>query len=397
MVRQKKRSGCLKIFLIIIIIVVLFSLAISVLTKGTSKGAKTSAIGTGELSYYSQLNATESKLYDSILKEVSSGKTECIIENFNYNENKNAITRAVQALTYDHPEFFWLNGGAMTTSTYNPTQNNNQVNIDLSCYEYWSYTTNPQKYSDALQNKVNEITDKANKLGSDYEKALFVHDYIITSTEYDFDGLKEAQKTFHDAKSEYIYSAYGCLVNGKAVCSGYAKAYQLVLRNLGIECTYITGTANSGPHGWNCIKLDGDTYFVDVTWDDAQFSNNSSTQHPNEPEYNYFCITTDDLYQTHRIDDSVFSAPLCNNDIYNYYVHNGYLIKSYDFDSIENIINAQSSKKIISIKFSDKTALANAKKDLFDNYSWNKIGLFSSNSISYTIDEQKLIISFFVP
>ena len=396
MAQRKNHGGCLKAFLVIIIIVVSFSVVISIVTGKNSSSVKTTAIETIELSYYTQLNPTETIFYDSILEAVSSGKNECTVTGFNYNENKDAIKKSIQAFTYDHPEFFWLNGGSITTSTYDLSKNENQIKIDLSCYEYWSYIMNPQKYADALQSKVNEIVEKANRYASDYEKALFVHDYIITSTEYDYDGLSEAQKTFHDANSEYIYSAYGCLVNGKAVCSGYAKAYQLVLRNLGIECTYITGSANSGLHAWNCIKLDGDTYFVDVTWDDAQFSSNSSAKHPNEPEYSYFCITTDELSQTHRVDDSVFSAPLCRNDKYNYFVYNNYLISTYDFNQLENIINAQSGKKIVSVKFSNEEALLTAKKELFDNYAWSDIDILSFDSITYSIDEQKYILLFFL-
>ena len=56
------------------------------------------------------------------------------------------------------------------------------------------------------------------------------------------------------------------------MCAGYAKAYQLILNRMGIECGYITGNAVndmvSGPHAWNYVRLDGNYYQVDVTWDD---------------------------------------------------------------------------------------------------------------------------------
>lgn len=55
--------------------------------------------------------------------------------------------------------------------------------------------------------------------------------------------------------------------------NGYAKAYMLIMNELGIECGLVTGiaknsTGSSGGHAWNYINLDGDYYMVDVTWDD---------------------------------------------------------------------------------------------------------------------------------
>ena len=36
----------------------------------------------------------------------------------------------------------------------------------------------------------------------------------------------------------------------------------------GIDCKVISGTANGGGHAWNKVKLEGDYYYIDVTWDD---------------------------------------------------------------------------------------------------------------------------------
>ena len=54
-----------------------------------------------------------------------------------------------------------------------------------------------------------------------------------------------------------IYTAYGCLVEGRAVCAGYAKAFKLLLGRCGISCYYVVGEAGGGKHGWNCVELDG--------------------------------------------------------------------------------------------------------------------------------------------
>ena len=88
---------------------------------------------------------------------------------------------------------------------------------------------------------------------------LYFHDSIILECNYD-DTAKNC------------YSAYGCLVEGKAVCEGYAKAMQILCSKAGIKCIPVAGKAYDGgavqPHLWNKVMIDGEWTNVDLTWDD---------------------------------------------------------------------------------------------------------------------------------
>ncbi len=95
---------------------------------------------------------------------------------------------------------------------------------------------------------------------SDLQKALTLHDYLALHIAYDDDAALTG------TGEEDAYSAYGALVNGKAVCQGYAGAYQLLLGRCGIDAVTVASTAMN--HGWNLVKLDGSWYHADVTWDD---------------------------------------------------------------------------------------------------------------------------------
>lgn len=95
---------------------------------------------------------------------------------------------------------------------------------------------------------------------TDVEKALVVHDYLILDCEYDYERL--LSNTLPDRS----YSAYGALVDKKAVCEGYAKAYSCILEELGISSTIVS--SDSMDHAWNMVLIDDDWYHVDVTWDD---------------------------------------------------------------------------------------------------------------------------------
>lgn len=91
---------------------------------------------------------------------------------------------------------------------------------------------------------------------SDAEKALVVHDYIVTNCSYDHE---------HEG-----YSAYDCLVKKSCVCQGYTLAYIYVMRDiLGIECSAVF--SDSQNHLWNYLKIDDNWYHVDLTADDPAF------------------------------------------------------------------------------------------------------------------------------
>lgn len=87
---------------------------------------------------------------------------------------------------------------------------------------------------------------------ADWQIALALHDYLIASATYDESLLKT--------------SSYHLLVDGTAVCSGYASAYQDLLLRAGIECRYVV--SEKMDHAWNLVKIDGQWYHVDLTWDD---------------------------------------------------------------------------------------------------------------------------------
>lgn len=99
---------------------------------------------------------------------------------------------------------------------------------------------------------------RADALGT--ERAL--HDQLVRSCSYDTAAEQEQDP------SSPAYSAYGALVNGKAVCQGYAQALKLLLSSAGIPSLYVSGTADGGPHAWNMAQVGGRWYYVDATFDD---------------------------------------------------------------------------------------------------------------------------------
>ena len=99
---------------------------------------------------------------------------------------------------------------------------------------------------------------------SDVEKVLAVHDYIATVCDYDQEGYLD----YINGKTpdEDTFNMYGVLIKNKAVCQGYAEAFCAFMQKLGLE-SYIV-TSDPMNHAWNLVKLNGNWFHVDITWDD---------------------------------------------------------------------------------------------------------------------------------
>ena len=300
--------------------------------------------------YYDQLTDGEKEIYKSIQTAAGQGLTNVKVPRVDADKDTilKMLKRVISAFERDNPQYFWLREG------FQFTQNSTTLSFDITCFDFWS-TITPQKYLTAMQEKIQQIAVAAQNLPSDYEKALYVHDYLVTHAEYDYDGLDETEKTNHDAKYDYIFTPYGCLVNGKTVCAGYAKAYQIIMETLGIECVYIVGDTVGNTtdilHAWNLLKLDGEYYYVDVTWDD-----NGTEDFPNEAIHTYFCLTTKDLEITHIVDTELFNIPVCTAEKYNYFTYNDIILTSNSRDSLVSILNKAPGEKLLEFKYTDAAA-----------------------------------------
>lgn len=93
---------------------------------------------------------------------------------------------------------------------------------------------------------------------------------MMRLAEYDDDTRVSTLTDNLSAEEKVNRSAYGALVTGKTVCSGYAYAYKAICDELGLYCQVISGYNGDGSHAWNKI---GDGLYVDCTFCDTSGSN----------------------------------------------------------------------------------------------------------------------------
>ena len=127
---------------------------------------------------------------------------------------------------------------------------------------------------------------------SDYEKELADPDWMIARAEYDQAALSSLPGAQPTPDSD---NPYGFFTGRAAICTGYTSTFQLLMDLLDIECVTVEGTAYNGTedHAWNMVRLDGDWYCVDVTWDDPV----SSTPVSPAAAHMYFNVTSDFMRQ----------------------------------------------------------------------------------------------------
>lgn len=151
-----------------------------------------------------------------------------------------------------------------------------------------------------------------------YEKELALHDYLVEHVEYDT-----------TRSGEDCHTAYGALINGTAVCDGYAESFQTLMEMVGIQCHRVVGTGNQEPHSWNIVLLDGAWYNVDVTWDDPVGTFNTVS-------HKYFNVTDGELSQDHMWER--VNYPMAVGVKYSYYIMSG-VFQAHSQEEFENYIS----------------------------------------------------------
>ena len=157
-------------------------------------------------------------------------------------------------------------------------------------------------YNEEQINEINKVVDKIIRENitsnmNDETKIRTIHDYIINNTEYD--------KVRNDTGSSQYQSntAYGTLIEHKAICSGYADAMELFLNKFNIKNYKIA----SASHVWNAVYLNNKWLHSDLTWDDPVSDRGPILDHK------YFLITNKELA---NIDSDDINSHLFDKTIY---------------------------------------------------------------------------------
>lgn len=329
---------------------------------------------------YNHLSTEEKAVYDQIYQAIQNHaeSTGSLVHAINGNRCFEILSMVID----DNPDIFWCANPPGTVSVGSDGMAKNVI------FKYVMTAPEVKRRKKQIEKAVKPFLKGITISMSDYEVALRAHENIVKLIDYDSIGL-DAQKRDVDRrkKPDNLRSVYGVLVEKKAVCAGYARALQYLLNRLGIECTYIKGPCHDGEwHAWNLIKLEGDYYYVDTTFDDH--SNTDIRKNGNaEVSYDYFCITTNELLKSRGI-HKVELYPECTATKCNYFVRSKLFFKDYDASHIRNVIVSalKAGKKEIAFKMENEAVMSMVKDRLI-----TKKGMFD---ILSSIENKKQQLSY---
>lgn len=271
----------------------------------------------------------------------------------------------------DHPQAFWLSS-AYRYQYDEKTDNLSRATLfftyeDPESKSSRSYTQRRvEKMCRELDEAADRILEGITEEMSEYEKVLYLHDYL-------------AENVAYDASSPNQHDAYGALVEKKAVCDGYALGMQYLLLKAGMDCRIVYGDDredNAEHHAWNVVRVDGEYYHLDVTWDVPPAG---TTQ----PIYANFLVSTEEIKKRHIIfspisgaddgEESIYPpVPDCTDDSLSYYQNMGLYVSDLTDESIAAILlkaNAAliSGDKQVQFQFASQTDLQEFIREAREN------------------------------
>lgn len=143
---------------------------------------------------------------------------------------------------YSNPEYYFIKPTFLTTTSA----------MFLGCYDIAADGDDRATVTGQIYDSIDAMaTEVNNNASTDYDKEKYIHDLICSKITY--------------VHGDYDQSLYSAVMQSKTVCAGYAAFATVLLNASGIQAT----TSVSTCHAWNEVKLDGQYYALDITWDDS--------------------------------------------------------------------------------------------------------------------------------
>ena len=126
---------------------------------------------------------------------------------------------------------------------------------------------------------------------TDFQKELVLHDALVDLGEYDETVYGPDTPQGRPDNT----NPYGMLVEGYGICLGYATSFQLLMDLAGVECITVVGASSgsTSDHAWNMVRLEGEWYCVDPTWNDPVGGKHVSPHQWDQIHHAYFNVTSD--------------------------------------------------------------------------------------------------------
>jgi hypothetical protein len=176
-------------------------------------------------------------------------------------------------------------------ATVNEAETQNPYIFDLTGYGlsgdgntlYLTYgidAATTTKLQQSVQSKVKSVVASVvTSSMSATEKVTALNDWVTAHVTYNDAALAASNASIggfgYPKGYESAWDPDGALLDGSAVCGGYAAAFDLLANDAGIRTIVVTGdVVAGGRHAWNKVDIAGDWKDVDTTWNDDESAPN---------------------------------------------------------------------------------------------------------------------------
>ena len=200
-----------------------------------------------EAFYYRSLNCAEQYAYRQIDRAIGRRLPMVSLDTSVSVDRLREISRCV---TLDHPEYFWSSGAVKAL----PGTGRRVLALENLVF--------PQDYDFLDQQILKTMEAVCNTVGrsGDRNAVLGLYDWFCGNVCYD-----ESPGAGENIANQTISSVF---MDGKSLCMGLAKAFDLLLRLCGLEGTIALGRLfgeEDSRHAWNLVRVDGVYLHADVT------------------------------------------------------------------------------------------------------------------------------------
>ncbi len=339
--------------------------------------------------HFDQLTAAEQRLYTELMVIMREYATGIMVSS----TDPAAIEKVFQCVLNDQPGIFYVAGYRYTR--YSMADITKKISFTAT-YSYGLQEM--QERQQKIDAYVESCLAGLPAAGDEYDKVKYIYEFLISHTEY-------------DAKAEDNQNICSVFLDERSVCQGYAKATQYLLKQAGIPATLVTGKVAGGEgHAWNMVKIHGDYYFVDTTWGDASYRNGAGEDSVGAEgsanswdgsippiNYDYLCITTDQLSMTHTI-ETIVPIPECIATKDNYYIREGLFFSSVDENKLQELFAREYAKgsRYITLKCSDPEVFNQMLAYLIDDQKIFRYLNSANDIVKYADMEKQLSLCFWL-
>lgn len=310
---------------------------------------------------YSQMNDVEKEFYnrlDEITMHYMNSAEDAVflydngyIRGVDYGDLSLERERAIEIAKiymYQNPQYYFI-----SKWIYAPQS---QSIIYLGCLSEFVDGSERLSMTNEIFAKIDSWMLEVDEIPSEYGKALKIHDILCENVDYKL--------------NEYDQSIYSVVILGETRCGGYAKFFCTLANVVGLDCIGIIGKG----HAWNKVKIEGNWYNIDATWDDG----NTITR-------KYFCRSDEYFEETGHVTEDFYQEllPSCNSD----------LLEEYGIyeavNNRENIILGMVASSIFNTDVEYSWYLSTGSKDRKLLSDWNNsewFGWYPDNFGTYNIE-----------